>query len=114
MEDETSPLLCDPLNADDYTYSILSKPLVKPVKPAKPAVTATSAPEEEHAGASLVPADYKGGKMAAVVVGEGSDGRQEEREDCALDHLKVNTAVARLNVEGSDPQQSSTSAHTAS
>ncbi len=37
IEDETSPLLCDPLNEEDYGYSILSKLLVKPAKPAGPA-----------------------------------------------------------------------------
>ena len=34
MDDESSPLFYDPLNEDDYTYSILSKTLTK--KPAKP------------------------------------------------------------------------------
>ena len=34
VDDSTSPILIDPLNEEDYTYSILSKPLVK--KPAKP------------------------------------------------------------------------------
>lgn len=29
MEDETSPLFCDPLNSEEYTYSILSKTLAK-------------------------------------------------------------------------------------
>ena len=29
MEDVTSPQLCDPLHSEDYTYSILSKALVK-------------------------------------------------------------------------------------
>ena len=33
-EDETSPLFSDPYNQEDYSYSILSKALVK--KPAKP------------------------------------------------------------------------------
>ena len=33
-DDETSPLVCDPYNEEEYTYSILSKALVK--KPAKP------------------------------------------------------------------------------
>lgn len=36
-DDDTDPSLCDPLNADSYSYSILSKMLVKPVKPAGPA-----------------------------------------------------------------------------
>ena len=31
-EDSTSPALCDPYNPEDYTYSILSKSLTKPVK----------------------------------------------------------------------------------
>lgn len=30
-EDETSPNLCDPYNAEDFSYCILSKPLVKSV-----------------------------------------------------------------------------------
>ena len=30
-EDSTSPALCDPYNPEDYTYSILSKSLTKPV-----------------------------------------------------------------------------------
>lgn len=29
VDDETSPLLCDPLHSEDYTYSILSKTLAK-------------------------------------------------------------------------------------
>ena len=33
-DDESSPLFCDPYNQEDYSYSILSKALVK--KPAKP------------------------------------------------------------------------------
>ena len=33
-DDESSPLLVDPYNQEDYSYSILSKALVK--KPAKP------------------------------------------------------------------------------
>ena len=35
VDDDTSPIFIDPLNEQDYTYSILSKPLVK--KPTKPA-----------------------------------------------------------------------------
>ena len=42
-DDETSPLFCDPLNDEEYSYSILSKALVKPVKPAGPASQVTSA-----------------------------------------------------------------------
>lgn len=30
LEDDTSPLLTDPLNPDEYSYSILSKLLFKP------------------------------------------------------------------------------------
>ena len=37
-DDESSPLVCDPYNEEEYTYSILSKHLVK--KPAKPAAVA--------------------------------------------------------------------------
>lgn len=33
-EDETDPSLCDPFNVEDYSYSVLSKLLVRPVKPA--------------------------------------------------------------------------------
>ena len=29
VDDETSPLFCDPLHSEDYTYSILSKALAK-------------------------------------------------------------------------------------
>ncbi|XP_064403043.1 N-alpha-acetyltransferase 40-like [Halichondria panicea] len=35
VDDDTSPIFTDPLNEQDYTYSILSKPLIK--KPTKPA-----------------------------------------------------------------------------
>lgn len=33
MDDETSPLFCDPLHSEDYTYSILSKTLTKKQQP---------------------------------------------------------------------------------
>lgn len=46
-EDETSPLYCDPLHAEDYTYCILSKRLTRPAQ--KPVRTSakTSRLEQE-------------------------------------------------------------------
>ena len=48
-EDETSPLYCDPLHAEDYTYCILSKKLTRPApKPVRTSAKTSQASQLEH------------------------------------------------------------------
>ena len=60
-DDETSPLFCDPLNDEEYSYSILSKALVKPVKPAGPASPVTSAEGESNGAQQVFVGASRGG-----------------------------------------------------
>ena len=51
-DDETSPLVCDPYNEEEYTYSILSKALIKnPAKPVAGAATPVTQGECEDESA---------------------------------------------------------------
>ena len=48
-EDETSPLYCDPLHAEDYTYCILSKRLTRPApKPVRTSAKTSQASQLEQ------------------------------------------------------------------
>ena len=60
-DDETSPLFCDPLNDEEYSYSILSKALVKPVRPAGPASQVTSAEGESNGAQQVFVGASRGG-----------------------------------------------------
>ena len=64
-DDESSPLVCDPYNEEEYTYSILSKHLVKkPVKPAAGAAKPVIRDECKDDSAQNVHAD--GGRVTAL------------------------------------------------
>ena len=89
-DDETSPLFVDPLNDEEYSYSILSKALVKPIKPAGPANQVVSAEGGSNEAQQVSVGTTRGG-------GGGGGGGEKT-------NLELPTSSETLSQEGSVPR----------
>ena len=106
-DDETSPLFCDPLNVEDYTYSILSKPLVRPAKPAKPVTPAAGERAAGEQTSAHLRVDRVGEKESREDGTKQQQHTQAEGVDLGKGGEKVKGAViTELLVEGNCPSPS--------
>ncbi len=94
VDDTTSPIFIDPLNEEDYTYSILGKPLVKkpskPVaNPARPVIRASGQSDEAQRAQNDIPRQLYRTKPAATHATESCI--DTARTDSSEDSKKQNS-----------------------
>lgn len=93
-DDETSPLFVDPLNDEEYSYSILSKALIKPIKPAGPA----------NQVASIEGGSNQAQQASLSTTRGGGGGREGESKKTNLKLPTLDTSSETLLQEGSVPR----------
>lgn len=84
MDDETSPLYCDPLYAEEYSYSILSKKLAvrKPTQAPLVAEGANQVPKAEGSSTAAPKAHHESG----ISRGLGATGRKGTASSATSQH----------------------------